>query len=277
MSNEKPLWILGSLLMLLLLPVTFIAGLIAGNVISNEITLSDDSLSAWVAAYATVAIAVLTFILALETWKLRRSQDKQSADILEQSIKPELEVYLESSKISFQFMNLHVENTGNGLAKNVTFKITGVNGASFTDQEQVLVKEFNRLNFIKNSMASLGVQKTRSSFLFSFIDLKSEVGSEAFDIKLNISLAFTNVAGKEYTSESIIDLSEFKGITELGNGDPIQNIAKETEKIRKVFEGVVHNGGQSKNLNVRIHTKKDQEERQAKELEMIAEYQRQKS
>ncbi|MCG7588719.1 hypothetical protein [Photobacterium sp. OFAV2-7] len=272
LKNEKPLWIIGSLMTLLLLPAVFIAGLITGHELSNDLPLSEDSLSAWVAALATVAIAVLTFILALETWKLRRSQDKQSADILEQSIKPELEVYLESSKLSFQFMNLYVENTGNGVAKDITFEIKGKNGSTFSPEEIVLIEEIERLNFIRNKMTSLGVQKKRSSFLFSFIELVEKVGNSAFDIKLAILVTYTNIAGKQYISESTIDLSEFKGITELGNGDPIHNLASEVEKIRKSFEGVVHSGQKSNNFNVRIHTKKDVEERRKKESEMLAEY-----
>ncbi|TCN75783.1 hypothetical protein EDB62_11250 [Vibrio crassostreae] len=274
MKNEKPLWIIGSLLSLLLLPAVFIAGLITGQELSNELPLSEDSLSAWVAALATVAIAVLTFILALETWKLRRSQDKQSADLIEQSIKPELEIYLESSRISFQFMNLYIENTGNGVAKDIIFNIKGRDGLNYSSEEKALVDEFERLNFIQNNMASLGVQKKRSSFLFSFIELVKKVGNSAFDIKLIVEVSFTNISGKRYTSESIVDLSEFKGITELGNGDPVQNLSNEVEKIRKSFESVVHSGGQNKNFNVRIHTKRDVEDRRKKEVEMLEEYNR---
>lgn len=257
MGNEKPLWIIGSLLALLLLPATFVAGLVLGNNIASETTLANDSLSAWVAALATLAIAVLTFILALETWKLRRAQDQQLMDIRKHSIQPQMELYLESSRQSFQFMNLHVENVGRGMAKDITFKIS--NSGQEPDVEKEIENSLKKLNLIKNGMTSLGVERSRKSFIFSFIDLFKKHQS-VFDACLNITITYKDVEGNVYTTESIIDLSEYKGITELGNGHPLYNLSKNVEATRNLVESMTK--GQ-KALNVNIHTKSDRDERSA--------------
>jgi hypothetical protein len=56
------------------LPLMFILGWSIGNQRASATPLSPDSVSSWVSALATLAIAILTFILAKETWYLRLAQ-----------------------------------------------------------------------------------------------------------------------------------------------------------------------------------------------------------
>ena len=110
-SEEKPLWIVVALVGLLLVPVIFIIGLVVGLNIDGNVSLSTDTLSSWITAFATVAIAVLTFVLAKETWYLRLAQLRQMEDLRIESIRPSLEFYLLSAPASFQFMNVYMGST----------------------------------------------------------------------------------------------------------------------------------------------------------------------
>lgn len=72
-KNERTLLPFVVLIGVVAAPLIFIAGLIFGTELNTAIVLTSDSLSSWVGAIATVSIAVLTFILAKETWHLRIS------------------------------------------------------------------------------------------------------------------------------------------------------------------------------------------------------------
>ena len=76
-KNERSLIPLMSVIGLVSAPLIFILGIVAGSQIQLSSILTADSLSSWVSALATVAIAVLTFILAKETWYLREAQIEQ--------------------------------------------------------------------------------------------------------------------------------------------------------------------------------------------------------
>ena len=54
--------------------------------------------------------------------------------------------------------------------------------------------------------------------------------------------------GNLYTTYSIIDLSEFKGITEIGKGNPSYRTSIELEKMRKTLDSIVK-GNQRVNID----------------------------
>ena len=260
-KEEKPLWIVFSLVGLLVVPVIFVIGLVIGININGVLNPTTDTLSSWVTAFATVAIAVLTFVLAKETWYLRLSQILQVEELRIESIRPSLEFYLLSAPASFQFMNVHIENNGKGAAKNVFFEFSGENGHKLNDHERMVVDKFFKLNILRNGMVSLGAGKQRTSFIFSFIDFSKELKEDAFSIRINVKMKYTDAENRIYASESVLDFSEFKGITEIGGGDPIYNLYKETEKIRLIFEGAQGNMS-SKRLNVNAFSSQDRTDEQ---------------
>lgn len=258
-TEEKPFWVVLALVGLLIFPVIFIAGLVVGINVDGNLNLSTDTLSSWISAFATVAIAVLTFILARETWYLRLAQIRQIDELRKESIRPNVEFHLLPSPASFQFQNIHIENNGKGVARNISFVFSGENGAQLTSKEQSVIEKFLSLNILRSGMAALSSGKQRTSFIFSFIDIFNRLGNEAFDIKINVLIAYFDSEGREYFSESIIDFSEFKGISEIGGGDPTYNLYKETEKIRKIFESA-QGGMSSKRINVNSYSSRDREE-----------------
>ena len=89
-SDEKPIWIEVVLMSVLFVPIIFIIGLVVGINIEGQVNLSTDTLSSWISAFATVAIAMLTFILAKETWYLRLAQIQQIGELRKEAIRPNL-------------------------------------------------------------------------------------------------------------------------------------------------------------------------------------------
>ena len=55
-----------------------------------------------------------------------------------------------------------------------------------------------------------------------------------------------------------MDFSEFKGVSEVGGGDPLYNLYKQAEKIVKVLESV-QAGMSSKRLNINVYSSSDRE------------------
>ncbi|WP_310636241.1 hypothetical protein [Delftia acidovorans] len=253
---------------LLLVPLVFIGGLVWGLSLGGNGKLAADTLSAWVGAIATVAIAILTFILARETWYLRLAQIRQIDELKIEAMRPSLEFYILSAQASIHMMNAHIQNNGKGIARNVSFKFHGSSGDILSPQETAVVEKFLSLNMLKNGLASLGASKERKSFVFSFLDLMDKNGDSLFGVKIRVSIEFEDAEGRKYSSESIVDFSEFKGVSEVGGGDPVYNLYKETEKIVKILEGV-QSGMASKRMNINVHSNDDRErERKAIEEKM---------
>ena len=251
------------ILALLLVPLIFIGGVVIGLSFQTQLELTADSISSWVAALATVAIAVLTFILAMETWRLRAAQIEQIEELRREALRPNVEFYLLPAPASFQFINVHIENNGKGSAKNITFDIKPDAMGEDAKNERLLITQLLSLNMLHNGIASLGAGKERRSFVFSFIDYIKEIGDAVFDIKIKIKISYEDIEGREYKSESLLDLSEFKGVSEIGGGDPNHNMYKELEKIRKVFEGT-QKAITSKRMNINVYSSEDRDaEREA--------------
>ncbi|NYZ22754.1 hypothetical protein [Azospirillum oleiclasticum] len=221
---------------LLLTPLIFIIGLIFGTSIPGEIGLSADSLSSWVSAVATLAIAILTFVLAKETWSLRIVQMKQVEEIRKEAIRPGVDIYLLSSPAAINFMNVHVENNGKGVARNISFKFMPEGKNEFTEYERLVIDNLLKLNMLSNGISSLGSGKQRTSFAFSFHELSGKAGDEMFNVRFSVKISCLDLDGRPHTVDSVVDFSEYKGIKMIGGGDPTYQLYKETEKIRLVLE-----------------------------------------
>ena len=259
--ENKSGWVFGAIMSLIVLVIFFLIGLSIGIGSQGGLTFTSDTLSSWVAALATVCIAILTIFLAKETWHLRHAQILQINELRKESIRPNLEFYLLPAPASFQFMNVHIENNGKGVARNIKFSFSGENDAPFTDNEQLVVEKFTSLNILRNGMLALGHGKQRTSFIFSFIDFSDKMGDDTFNIKINVAMSYEDSEQREYQSESMIDFSEFKGIREIGGGDPTYNLYQETKKIREIFQSA-QGGMSSKRINVNSSSSKDRTEEQ---------------
>lgn len=163
-KRENGFWLPIGLLAALLLPLIFIGGIVLGLSFQMQLELTADSISSWVAALATVAIAFLTFILAMETWRLRAAQIEQIEELRREALRPNVEFYLLPAPASFQFINVHIENNGKGAAKNIKFHIEPGSIGENEKNEQQLIAQLLGLNMLHNGIVSLGSGKERRSF-----------------------------------------------------------------------------------------------------------------
>jgi len=242
---------------LVLMALLFIGGLVLGLSLGGNGKLAQDTMSAWVGAIATAAIAILTFVLARETWYLRLAQIRQIEELKIEAMRPNLEFYLLSAQASIHMMNAHIQNNGKGVAKNISFKFVGGDSEGFKNKEELIVEKILALNMLKNGMASLGAGKERKSFIFSFLELMKQNGDSIFEAKIRVLIKYEDAVGRIYNSEAVVDFSEFKGVSDVG-GDPIYNLYKQTEKIANVLESV-QTGMSSKRFNINAYLSNDRE------------------
>lgn len=205
-KDEKPLWMYFALLAVLLSPTLFIAGIAVGSRAEIPNDKAWEYISITISAIATSFIALLTIVLAVETWRLRRNQDEQINSNRKEAIRPHVEIFLESSIVGFQFILFRVENIGRGLARNIKFD-TQNSKSELMESEKEIIARLEELSFFANSLSTLGVNNTKKSFLFSFIDMQAKYGKDLFKTKLSFRITFEDIEGNSYTNYSVIDLS----------------------------------------------------------------------
>lgn len=254
-KDEKPLWMYWVLLAGFISPTLFIAGVAVGSSAKIPSENAWVYISAIISAIATFIIALLTIVLAVETWRLRRTQDAQINTNRKEAMRPHVEIFLESSIVGFQFIVLKVENIGRGIARHITFEIEGSHSPK-SKSEVEIIQRLEELSFFANSLNALGVSETKKSFLFSFRDMLNEFGSELYDTKITFQIKFNDIEGNNYTSYSVIDLSEFKGITELGKGSPAYRTSIELENIKVLLKSVISG---NKRINIDSYSQNDRD------------------
>lgn len=248
--------------------VAFVIGVFVGNTIPGPNLFSQDTLSSWVTAAATVMITVLTFILAVETWRLRAAQSAQIENLHLESIQPSVSISLSTNPAGIHFMDARISNTGKGIAKNIRFSFRDRNGSPATDATEPIIKPFKKLAMFEHGIESLGVGQELSSFVFSFLDLRSEIGQDIFSPYLNIVINYEDVEGHSYSNTYAIDFIQFKGISKLGDS-PVEAISSEIKKLRQTVEKV---GNSSNRLGIDVYDSQDRET-EAKNLEARIEQQ----
>ncbi len=226
--------------MVVIAPLLFILGIVVGNQLQGGGSLSADSLSSWLSAIATVAIAVLTFILAKETWYLREAQTQQLAELKRENIRPNIGVQLETSQVGVNFINAKISNLGKGIARKVSFTFFDRYGNQIAANQDVVVDKFLKLGSFRLGVESMGIGQVISSFVFSFLDIGKDLKGEIFKHYLNIDIKFEDTEGNKYSNTFVIDFVQFEGISELG-GDPLHKLASEIQKIRESLGSVARN------------------------------------
>lgn len=223
------LYTLGFIMVVLACAVTFILGLAIGMGSQGELTFTADSLSSWIGALATVCIAVLTIVLARETWSLRSLQQSQIEQIRKASIQPNINVMLKSSSSNLNMINVYISNNGNGLAKNVRFHFENENPEAENVYNYVKQK-VEKLSMLNNGLVSLGAGQTLMSFLYSAHEIAGKFTNK-FDYQAGIEITCEDNEGTAYSFYSNFTFSEFEGRSELDS--PLNKIAKSLDLIAK--------------------------------------------
>lgn len=244
-TNEKSLVPLLVTIMAILAPLLFILGIVVGNQLQGDSSLTADSISSWLSAIATVAIAILTFILAKETWYLREVQINQLEELKRENIRPNVGIQLESSPVGMNFVNVKISNLGKGIARKIAIRFLDLAGNEIPDDQDIVVEKFRKLAIFRQGVQSMGIGQVISSYVFSFLDLGKELNGEIFTPCLSIEIDFEDIEGTRYKNAFTIDFAQYEGVSELG-GDTLYQISTEIKKIRE------HLGKITGNTNGRI-------------------------
>jgi len=197
-----------------------------------------------VVTIATVAYSILTRTLVLETRKMRQVQTE-----------PKLEITVKPFDFAINIVRLHIRNIGLGPALNVRFNPKVLSGG---DGAQSLLQEFTQTNFFKIGLNYFGPsQEMHSNFTQLSHNHEAKMSSVLlFDIK------FESVTGVEYEEQIVIDMSELKGIGQLGTPN-LYSIAKSLEKIKDDFAHVTSG---FRKINTNIFTSEDRAKEHEEQL-----------
>lgn len=173
----------------------------------------------FVVALSTVVYAWLTAVLVKETRKIREVQTE-----------PLIEIVIEPLEEAINIIRLRIKNIGFGPARNVSFKSNVLKGG---EGAQKLLSEFTDVNFFRTGLTYFGPnQQVHSKFTQMVKDHEEKIKSVfQFDIK------YESITGKPYNETSIIDMSEMKGMFQLGTPH-LYSIANSLEKIQKNLDRI---------------------------------------
>ena len=200
-----------------------------------------------VVTISTVAYAILTWSLVSETKKMREVQTE-----------PRIELTLTPLDYAINIVRLHVRNIGLGPAKNVKFTSNVASGGAGAEK---LLGEFNKANFLKTGLKYFGPgHELHSGYTQITQDFDAKIASVfIYDIE------YESVTGKKHSDQITIDVSELKGMNQLGKPN-LYAIAQSIENIQKDFSHVVSG---FKKIHADVYTSEDRDREEAEEMAYI--------
>lgn len=251
---------------------SLVAGVMIGTLLPQTAATAPDSLSGWITTVATVVICVLTIVLAIETWRLRAAQARQIQEFILDSIRPNVSVELSGSPAGMNFMNVKVANSGKGIARKIKFDFLDRNDQPATVETAPIIKVFHKLAMFRLGIQSLGINQELKSFIFSFFELRGELGADIFTPYVNIRITFEDTEGNEYVNAFVIDFSQYEGFSEIG-GNSLNKLADEAKSIRQELTKIA--SGNSR-LAVDVHSSEDRAAEEAALRKRLAQQRQQR-
>ncbi|WP_311945598.1 hypothetical protein [Halomonas piscis] len=182
-----------------------------------------------VSASATVAIAILTLVLAIETWRMRNQQYSQIQKDKVNSVRPLVVVELAEGRVINDRM-IVIKNLGRGIAFDVNFEIAGEGRCHHVEDK--IINYISEHGFIKRGMRNLGIHQIVESHAFLF----NELGEDLFEACINIHVIFKDIYGNQYDNRFSFDMSEYENTNRLGGkpenerNDHLKQISKTLSK-----------------------------------------------
>lgn len=180
-----------------------------------------------------IITAILTLVLVLVTcyyaWQTRKTV-KAMEEANEANNRPVVSVSIANDRLEgVSFVDLVIRNSGNGLARDITFSINGdeLEVENIGERKHAL----KDVSMLANGIKVLAPNDVRRTWLLSTIGRVDELLSK--DVRISIEYKNANFS-KTYHDEFVLDFASLTRI-QLGH-DPIDHIDKEIEKIRKVLE-----------------------------------------
>lgn len=178
-------------------------------------------------------IEILTTILVLVTayyaWQTRRTV-KAMEDANEANNRPVVSVSVINDRPQgVSFIDFVVLNSGNGLAKDIIFSVSGdeLEVESIGSRKRTLAT----VSMLQNGIKTLAPGELRRTWLLSAINRTDELLAKNVSVQVKYKNADRK---KSYEDKFILDFASLPHI-QLGH-DPLDHIDKEIEKIRKVLE-----------------------------------------
>lgn len=178
-------------------------------------------LFAFVVAVATVFYAVLTRSLVHETKRMRRAQT--DAKVV---------VGLEPRQDWLNWIEIYIRNDGVGPATDVSFRVVPQDPPAGDESLAAIVQSFG---FVQKGLSYMSPNQEMRSFFTSL--------TEDYELKMsttfNVDVSWTNPSGEVTQDRYVLDLSIFRGRSQLGEPD-LHSMAKSLEKLQKDFHRVAN-------------------------------------
>lgn len=167
-----------------------------------------------VVTIATVVTAWLNAHLVSETRKMREAQTE-----------PHIQVTYRTRDEGINLLDVAIRNIGLGPAYEISFSLRSENTC---EEKNDLVNSLEKLNCFSKGLTYLGPDQEFSSFWTSLFDGHAS----KLDTRIHISCRYRNATGMQYEIPCVLDLSELKGISRIGE-PPLLKIGKQLESIAK--------------------------------------------
>ncbi len=167
-----------------------------------------------VVTVATVVTAWLNAHLVSETRKMREAQTE-----------PHIQVTYRTRDEGINFLDVAIRNIGLGPAYEISFSLRSENTC---EEKNDPIDSLQNLNCFSKGLTYLGPDQEFSSFWTSLFDGHAS----KLNTRIRITCRYRNATGVQYEIPCVLDLSELKGISRIGE-PPLLKIGKQLEAIAK--------------------------------------------
>jgi hypothetical protein len=188
-----------------------------------------------VVAGATVFYAVLTHRLVSETKRMREVQTE-----------PALSIWSEPSDHGINFLNLVIENSGQGAAHEIALVPT-------PNFQRFRGKYLGDLGLFKHGIRHLAPRQRITFFLTSMLDAVHGSADDLSRLDFVIEARYRSGVGRQYVDSFPIHFESFEGFGTIGT-PPLISIAQDLDRLQK---DIGHIASGFKKLQVVVSTRRD--------------------
>lgn len=181
-----------------------------------------------------ITTLLLVLITAYYAWQTKRTVQLMS-ETKEENNRPRIAIFISQREDWLNFIELVVGNYGNGIAREISFKVDG-DLTLFNDKEKL-----SEIEIIKNGLPTLVPQQIIKIPLLSLIGRVDDLKNKNITISLNYKdHSFKHIYSDKYPIA-------FNSLVECQLGTaPIYEIAKNIEGIKRSIEKISQNLGHQK-------------------------------
>ena len=203
-----------------------------------------------VVSIATIVYAILTWQLVSETRQMRKAQTE-----------PRVSVIVQPKEDWIGFLDIVIQNIGLGPAYDIKFELN-------QDFECFKGNYLGSMGIFKQGISYLAPAQRIQFFFTNMMENYDEKIKSFFEVKVS----YKDATGSSHLDTYVIDLSYFKGLTQLGE-PPLYKIAKSVENMQKNIDHIAT--GWSR-IKVHVYTMQDVQCEEQKNQERMAEFSQKK-